>query len=256
MQDQFPTDRTRPVGTDPVAAPASSRAARARTPGSSRRGASRSSPQLAREHGETADRQIVADQICRELLRPWRDRLLRAPDRPGLADPDQRPIAVRRPRLVELSLAEPPHGGRGTHIPRGKSRRTRRRTQRRARQLTSQAGRAASRYAVFRPSLRSTTRHQRAVGRNLALDLVVGDRRRGDRRPRHDPSADHRPARRARADRPGRSRRRAVRGQPAGRVRRPRRAWLAAAAGPHPRRRRGVAARSWSSSPCRRSSSR
>ena len=40
---------------------------------------------LAREHGETADRQIAADQVSRELLRPWRDRLLGAPDRPGLA---------------------------------------------------------------------------------------------------------------------------------------------------------------------------
>ena len=41
--------------------------------------------QWAREHGETADRQIQADPVSRELLRPWRDRLLGVPDRPGLA---------------------------------------------------------------------------------------------------------------------------------------------------------------------------
>ena len=76
-----------------------------------------------------------------------------------------------RPPLLELDVAEPPSGGRGTHPPWGKSR-TRRRTQRRARQLTSQAERAASRYVVLRPSFHPSA-HQRAVGRNLALDLVA-----------------------------------------------------------------------------------
>src|SRR5690242_6372600 len=45
-------------------------------------------------------------------------------------------------------------------------------TQRRARQLTSQAERAAARHPVFRPSLHATPQ-QRALGRNLALDLMA-----------------------------------------------------------------------------------
>src|SRR6478752_6641864 len=54
----------------------------------------------------------------------------------------------------------------------GANRDQRRRTQRRARQLTSQAERAASRYLVFRPSFQSSAL-QRAMGRNLALDLLA-----------------------------------------------------------------------------------
>src|SRR5215510_5206909 len=80
--------------------------------------------------------------------------------------------ARNRAPLVTLSSAEPPRGGRGTHHPRGKSRSSDGETQRRARQLTSQAKRAASRYPVFRPSLHATPQ-QRALGRNLGLDLVA-----------------------------------------------------------------------------------
>jgi hypothetical protein len=39
----------------------------------------------ARDHGETADRQIEPDADSRELLRTWRERVLGNPERPGLA---------------------------------------------------------------------------------------------------------------------------------------------------------------------------
>ena len=44
---------------------------------------------------------------------------------------------------------------------------------RRARQLTSQASRAASRYVVFRSPSFNPSPSRRALGRNLALDLVA-----------------------------------------------------------------------------------
>ena len=40
--------------------------------------------QWAREHGETAERCIEPDDESRELLRPWRDRLLGSRERPDL----------------------------------------------------------------------------------------------------------------------------------------------------------------------------
>ena len=81
---------------------------------------------------------------------------------------------MRRSRLAgTLPVAEPPHRGRGTH-PSGANRGpTATANPRRARQLTSQAKRAASRYLVFRPIPQSVDRARRAVGRNLALDLVA-----------------------------------------------------------------------------------
>ena len=89
---------------------------------------------------------------------------------------------------------------------------------------------------MFRPSFHPSA-HQRAVGRNLAFDLVACDRGRGHGGPGHHPAADDRPPRRPRADRPRRPGGRAVRRQPAERLRRPRRPAVAAPARARPRRR-------------------
>ena len=68
------------------------------------------------------------------------------------------------PNLLTLRTGDPPPGAnRGA---------TATANPRRARQLTSQAKRAASRYVVLRPSIHPSPT-QRAVGRNLALDLVA-----------------------------------------------------------------------------------
>jgi hypothetical protein len=51
----------------------------------------------ARDHGETADRRVDADEDSRVLLRPWRDRLFGRPDRPGLAGLTNVPSPADRP---------------------------------------------------------------------------------------------------------------------------------------------------------------
>ena len=91
-----------------------------------------------------------------------------------------------------------------------------------------------------------TTLRQRAFGRNLALDLVAAVGVGVTTALVDDAAADDRPARRPRADRPGRAGGRAVRRQPAGRLRRPGRAADDAPARAHP----GGSARRrcWSSS--------
>src|SRR5262245_14276693 len=77
-----------------------------------------------------------------------------------------------RVRLVRLVLAEPPRGGRGTHIPWGESR-TRRRdpSPSPTAHLAGRTG-ALSRGFVVRPSFHPPA-IQRDLGRNLALDLVA-----------------------------------------------------------------------------------
>ena len=148
----------------------------------------------------------------------------------------------RRPadRWYRWHVAEPPHPRTGdphSGANRG-STATARPTPSPTAHLAGQ--RAASRYVVFRPSFNPSP-SRRALGRNLALDLRRGDRRRRDRGAHHRPAADDRPARRPRADRPGRAGRGAVRRQPAGRLRRSVRAAVRRPAGAAPRRRRRVA---------------
>jgi len=53
--------------------------------------------QWARDHGETAVRRIESDDESRELLRPWRDRLLGPRERPDLAALTKGPSPASRP---------------------------------------------------------------------------------------------------------------------------------------------------------------
>ncbi len=53
--------------------------------------------QWARDHGETAERRIAADDDSRALLRPWRERLLGPRERPDLAALTKGPSLGNRP---------------------------------------------------------------------------------------------------------------------------------------------------------------
>ena len=146
--------------------------------------------------------------------------------------------------LVSLAVAEPPHPRTGDPSPWGEPRPSRRRHPRRARQLTSQASRACSRYArvlvIDRPV------RIRALGRNLALDLSRPSGV-GVTVASYVAAAHHRPARRAGAIGLAALGGRAVRGQPAGRVRRPFGPRSPRRLGPHPPARGRIAASSSSS---------
>ena len=110
--------------------------------------------------------------------------------------------------LLSLAVAEPPHPRTGDP-PFGANRgSTATANPRRARQLTSQASRAASRYVVFRSPSFKPRRRGRALGRNLALDLVAATGVGRDDGAHHRPAADDRATRRPRAARPRRARRR------------------------------------------------
>src|SRR5687767_8506546 len=76
------------------------------------------------------------------------------------------------PTLLSLAVAEPPHPRTGDPRFWGESHDATA-DPRRARQLTSQASRAASRYVVFRSPAFNPSPDRRALGRNLALDLVA-----------------------------------------------------------------------------------
>ena len=74
--------------------------------------------------------------------------------------------------LLRLILAEPPHGGRGTHPPWGESRHRDGEPNAEPDSSPRRPNGPFRGTSVFRPSFHPSA-HQRAIGRNLALDLVV-----------------------------------------------------------------------------------
>jgi hypothetical protein len=151
--------------------------------------------------------------------------------------------SARRATMLQLWPAEPPPGGRGTHVPSGLIATNRDGgTRRRARQLTSQAVRA-----VRGMSCGIDTGLAQARRARLLAELRPGSHRgRGCRRHpgagRFDPAVG-RPQGRCRSPRARRPGRRAVPGKPARWVRRSGRAAVAPRDRADPRRWRRAAAR-------------